>query len=177
MIGSRSLMADKAFKRQKLFGLVLVITIPLICSVIFLLAQKTWFNGISIVCSKWNDELFYYKQVQAMIDHGHPLGYWGYNEGHSLYGNFAAWNPANYILYALIGKIFGWGYYTPIIINLLLWSLTFGLIYIFLKPDIRQWIGIVAVFLALSINIRYIFSCTPESICASFLPWWITSKE
>jgi len=156
-------------KRRNLIGLMAVMTIPFICSAILLISQKTRFNGLSIVCSEWNDELFYYKQVEAMVDFGHPLGYWGYNEGHSLYGNFAAWNPVNYIIYAITGKLFGWGYITPVIVNLVIWTVTFGLIHIFLKPRAKQWIGIIAAFLALSINIRYIFSCTPESTAAAGL--------
>ena len=44
---------------------------------------------VSLITSQWNDELFYFKQVEAIINYGFPRGYYGFNESKALSLSFA----------------------------------------------------------------------------------------
>lgn len=72
-----------------------------------------------------SDEVSYYKQIEAMIEFGMPKGYWGYNESTALVGTYGAWSFFNFLPYAMLGKVIGWNYFSPIICNLLFIQLAF----------------------------------------------------
>lgn len=38
-----------------------------------------------------SDEVYYAKQLSAVVTHGVPQGYFGFNESHAEIGRFAAW--------------------------------------------------------------------------------------
>jgi hypothetical protein len=67
--------------------------LPLLCCVIHCAYQGYTIGDVYLPSSEWNDELFYFKQVEAMLSHGYPYGYFGFNESHALKLSFAAWSP------------------------------------------------------------------------------------
>ena len=123
----------------------------------------------SLLTSEWNDELFYFKQVEAIIDYGYPLGYYGFNESHALALSFAAWSPVLVWPWVLLGKIFGWTLSKIFVYNLVIYicaMLVFGTL---VKPTVKQTIFISIWFLSFFLNARYIYSGMPEVICFSHL--------
>ena len=64
------------------------------------------FGQIYLPASAWSDEVYYVKQLSAVVTHGAPQGYFGFNESHAEVGRFAAWGPAVFYLYAIPGLIF-----------------------------------------------------------------------
>lgn len=63
-------------------------------------------SKIYLPASAWSDEVYYAKQLSAVVTHGAPQGYFGFNESHAEIGRFAAWGPAVFYLYAIPGLIF-----------------------------------------------------------------------
>ena len=51
--------------------------------------------------SQNNDDLFYFKQVQGVIEYGFPQGYFGFNESHASSLSFAAWSPFTLLIWEL----------------------------------------------------------------------------
>ncbi len=155
---------------------VMLIISPIIWAVIMLLIQGIDFWNISIRSSQWNDELYYYKQIEAMVDYGHPKGFYGFNESHSLIGNFAAWNPTNLLLFSIVGRIFGWNDFVPIVVNISVWLIALCIFERVIRPTNVQKVLLFALIGAYSILVRYYFSVTPEAqiaalliICATFI--------
>lgn len=162
-------MVDYIKKNQRIINILVAVITPLIGIGILLLVKGMTLQEISIPCGDYNDELTYYKQVEAMIRYGHPQGYFGYNESHAIIGNFDAWSITTFLHFSIAGKLFGWNYITPIIVNLVLWILTFVVTTVLLKPSISQQVFISIAWISCSTNIRYIFSCAPESLVTIIL--------
>lgn len=80
-------------------------------------------SQIYLPASQWNDEVVYYKWVEGVVEYGVPQGYFGYNENHANYLNFATWSPVLNIFWVIFGKVFGWSFISPIFCNILLISL------------------------------------------------------
>lgn len=153
----------------KVLVIALAILIPVIGMIVYMMSQGLTFDQIYIPSSYWNDELFYYKQIEGVIKYGHPQGCFGYMESQALYGNFAAWNFTNILPFALVGKIFGWNPYTPIWFNMFIWIVALILFALLIKPSLIQQLYIMGFFVAYSIFDRYMFSVTPEVTVAAFL--------
>ncbi len=126
-------------------------------------------GGAYLPASEWNDELFYYKQVEAIADHGYPLGYFGFNESHALRLSFAAWSPVLVWPWILWGKLFHWALISPMLCNLLLYCVVMFFFVVLVKPGWKQWWQIAALFLLFTPNVRYILSGMPEVICFSMV--------
>ena len=80
-------------------------------ALVFLLVYEWAVYGVSLgkiylPASAWSDEVYYAKQLSAVVTHGVPQGYFGFNESHAEIGRFAAWGPAVFYLYAIPGLIF-----------------------------------------------------------------------
>ena len=157
-------------KHSNLICIVILGLLPIIS----LLVNKI-INPVSpsLLTSEWNDELFYFKQVEAIIDHGYPLGYYGFNESHALAFSFAAWSPVLVWPWVILGKIFGWTLTSVFVYNLLIYILALVLFGVFTEPDVKQTAVISVWFLAFFLNVRYIYSCMPEVICfAHMIIFW-----
>ncbi len=127
----------------------------------------------SLLTSEWNDELFYFKQVEAIIHYGFPLGYYGFNESHALSLSFAAWSPVLVWPWVILGKILGWTMKSVFVYNLLIYILALVLFGVFVKPSVKQTAVISLWYLAFFLNVRYIYSCMPEVICfAHMIIYW-----
>ena len=157
--------------KQNIIILLIAILTPVIGMALYMLKYGIGIGDISIACSAWNDELWYYKMIEAMVHYGLPQGYYGYNESHAIWGNLGGWSIAIYIPFVAIGKLVGWTYMTPIVINLVLWIASFILFVAALKPSLSQQVFVSLVWLSYSINIRYIFSATPEVLITVCFFW------
>ena len=140
---------------------------------VFICAVYAWNQGGSLSeiyfpNSEWNDEVFYYKQVEAIINNGFPKGYFGFNESHARLLSFAAWSPALYMPWALWGLIFGWSLMSPVIFNILALSILLIMYVCLLRPDFKQFGRVMLLFLLYTICARYMLSIVPEIICHCF---------
>ena len=151
-------------KKISKISIIAAIIVPIIGMLIHMLKDHYGIGDIYFPTSCWDDELDYYKQIAAMVSYGAPQGYYGFNESTAAIGTFAAWGIAPLIPYALVGKIFVWNYYTPVITNLVLWIAALVTFVAVLKPDRKQMTWAMAAWLAYSSITRYIFSLTPETI-------------
>ena len=65
-------------------------------ALVFLLVYEWAVYGVPLgriylPASAWSDEVYYAKQLSAVVTHGVPQGYFGFNESHAEIGRFAAW--------------------------------------------------------------------------------------
>ena len=137
---------------------------PLICAAIWSLCNGKTITQVYLPVSYWNDELMYYKQVEAVVKHGWPIGYFGYNESHAEILYFAAWNPVMLLPWCLWGLLFGWNLTAPVYANIFYTMLCMGGFYLLARPGKRQsaWIlGMLALFTPFT---RFLLSSTPESL-------------
>ncbi len=129
----------------------------------------TGFSGktigdVCIASSSWNDEMFYFKQVEGIVSNGIPAGFFGYNESAANLLSFGAWSPVILIPWAAFGKVFGWNLFSPIAANILFLSAALFSFAILSKPDIKKTSVISVTFLAVTPFSRYMFSVMPEII-------------
>lgn len=139
--------------------------LPLVCCLIYCGAQGRSLGEVYMPASEWNDELFYYKQVEGIVSHGYPQGYFGFNESHALKLSFAAWSPVLVYPWILWGLLFGWNLMSPVLCNILLMTLCCVLFVWLVRPSWRQ-LGILALLFCLYTSfVRYMLSAMPEIIC------------
>ena len=160
---------SKVINWIKQYRTVLIMTavfalFPLICAMIWSLWNGRTIAQVYLPASYWNDELMYYKQVEAVVKHGWPLGYFGYNEAHAESLYFASWSPVMLLPWCLWGLLFGWNLSSPVYANIFFTMLCMGGFYLLARPGKRQsaWIlGMLAIFTPYT---RYLLSGTPESL-------------
>lgn len=148
-----------------------IIMIPLLYSLlgIFICGGELG-EGYNLFFTKpvWNDEISYYKQVESIISYGKPLGYYGYNGEHALYGTFGPWGIAILIPYVIFGKIFGWNLYSPCLANIFFLCLA-NLIFILLtSPKLRDLKYILLANIFLYMNVIFSITAMSESIRCFF---------
>jgi len=146
------------------FGLLPVLFCTIYCGVY----HKT-LADIFLPASLWNDELFYYKQVDGILSHGLPGGYFGFNESHGRYLSFAAWSPVLLYIWVAWGLIFGWNLMSPIICNLVFISLCMFAFGYLARPNRRQAATIAVLLGLFSPFTRYMMSVSLEVLCCSLL--------
>lgn len=162
---------DGAYGRryQIILRAVLMAALPVFCCMVQCGLEGRKLGDVFLPASPWNDELFYYKQVDGILKSGFPLGFYGFNESHALKLSFAAWSPVLLIPWILWGAVFGWNYAAPVACNIFLLSLAAFLFMIFVKPSWKQT-GILAfLFCLFTPFVRYMLSGMPEITCFSLL--------
>lgn len=121
--GKLDINVKKYFDREKIlqrsFGLLFCLT-PLISAILFCMMDGKMITDIYIPLGGWSDEITYYKQIEGILSHGMPRGYFGYNQSKALYGSLSVWGLVPLIPYVIWGKIFGWNYCSPIFANIFL---------------------------------------------------------
>lgn len=152
-------------KHARFLTAFLVALFPIVLCVITCLIDGKSLFDVYIPASTWNDELYYYKLVEAILEHGYPRGYYGFNESHAQYLSFAAWSPVLLLPWVLWGLLFGWNFLSPVLCNLFLICLAIFIFAYVAKP--KKWqlvslLGMLAVFTPL---VRYTFACMPEITC------------
>lgn len=146
---------------------LLLALLPLLCCLVHCAMQGRSLGEVYLPESEWNDELFYYKQVEGIVRFGYPQGYFGFNESHALKLSFAAWSPVLVFPWILWGLLFGWNLMSPVICNIFLMALACFLFVWLVRPDWRQ-LGILTLLFSLYTPfVRYMLSGMPEVICFS----------
>ena len=110
----------------------------------------------------WNDEVWWWSQVDGMIKYGAPLGYMGYNGTHAAVGTFGPWGVAPLLPYMLIGKIFGWELHSMAYANVMLLSIAGFVFCLLAKPDKKQIKWVFGLYLTSYITITYSFTAMAE---------------
>ena len=158
---------DKRY--MTLLKAVLMAMLPLLCCLVRTVAEGRSIGQVYLPSSEWNDELFYFKQVEGIVNYGFPRGYFGFNESHALQLSFAAWSPVLVFPWILWGLLFGWNLLSPVICNIVLLTITMFVFVWLVKPTWKQ-LGILTVLFSLySLFVRYMLSGMPEVICFSLL--------
>lgn len=143
--------------------------LPLLCCLVYCAAQGKGIGDVYLPGSEWNDELFYYKQVESIVNYGYPQGYFGFNESHALKLSFAAWSPVLVFPWIIWGLIFGWNLMSPIICNIFLMMLCCFLFVCLVRPTWKQMGILTLLFCLYTPFVRYMLSVMPEVICFSLL--------
>lgn len=152
-----------------LFKSLLLAMLPLVCCLVYCGTQGRSLGEVYLPSSEWNDELFYYKQVESILKFGYPLGYYGFNESHALKLSFAAWSPALVFPWILWGLVFGWNLMSPVICNIVLLTLTcFAFVWL-VRPSWKQLGILTFLFCLYTPFVRYMLSVMPEIICFSMV--------
>ena len=144
---------------------VLMAALPFLCCAVSCAVQGKTIGQVYLPNSEWNDELFYFKQVEGIVRFGYPQGYFGFNESHALRLSFAAWSPVLLFPWILWGLVFGWNLMSPIYCNLFLMTLCCFLFVWLVRPSWRQTGVLALLFCLYTPFVRYILSGMPEIIC------------
>ena len=145
-------------------GLILSL-VPLLCCIVTCAVQGKTIGDVYLPASHWNDELFYYKQVEAILEYGFPRGYFGFNESQALKLSFAAWSPALVWPWLLWGLLFGWNMMSPIYCNIFIMMITMFCFVCLVKPSGKQLGMLALMFATFTPFTRYMLSTMPEVIC------------
>ncbi len=119
--------------------------------------------------SQNNDDLFYFKQVQGVIEYGFPQGFFGFNESHASSLSFAAWSPLTLLIWVIWGKLFGWsisGYYWC---NIVFLAVALAFFVKQARPKVKQMVAAgILLFLFPGLS-KYTLSCLVEAHMISYL--------
>lgn len=148
---------------------LLMALLPFLCCVVTCAAAQKSIGEVYLPASEWNDELFYYKQVESIVEFGYPYGYYGFNESHGRVLSFAAWSPVLVLPWIVWGLLFGWNLMSPIICNILLMMVSMFLFVWLVKPNGKQLGILTLLFCLYTPFVRYMLSGMPEIICISHL--------
>jgi chromate transport protein ChrA len=157
------------FQHRRVGVAVLAGLLPLLGCLLTCAGSGHTLQEVYLPTSEWNDELFYYKQVEGIIRHGFPYGYFGFNESHARALSFAAWSPFLVAPWVLMGFLFGWNLLSPVIYNILLLGIAFFTFVLLVKPSGKQLGLLTMLYLLFTPITRYLLSGMPEIICISFL--------
>ena len=150
-----------------LLAAFLLSLLPLICCLVHCGVQGYSIWDVYLPASEWNDELFYFKQVEGILEFGYPYGYFGFNESHAAKLSFAAWSPVLVIPWVLWGIIFGWNLLSPIWCNIFLMGAAIFLFVLLVKPQKKQMLTLAVLYCLFPMFTRYILSGMPEIFCFS----------
>lgn len=148
---------------------LLLALLPILCCAVGSTVQGRSIGETYLPSSEWNDELFYYKQVESIVKFGYPQGYYGFNESHGLKLSFAAWSPVLVLPWVVWGFLFGWNLMSPIICNILLMTAALFLFAWLVRPTWKQMGVLTLLFCLYTPFVRYMLSGMPEIICISHL--------
>lgn len=162
-------LKDFCIRYKYVLRAVLMALLPLVCCIVACAAQGKTIQQVYLPASQWNDELFYFKQVEGMVQYGYPYGYFGFNESHALKLSFAAWSPVLVFPWILWGVIFGWNLLSPIYCNIFLMMLAVFFYVLLAKPTWKQLGILTLLFCLFTPFTRYMLSGMPEVICFSLL--------
>ncbi len=148
---------------------VLMALLPVVCCLVRTAAEGRSIGQVYLPASEWNDELFYFKQVEGIVNYGFPRGFFGFNESHALQLSFAAWSPVLVFPWILWGLLFGWNLMAPVICNIVLLTITMFVFVWLVKPTWKQ-MGILTILFSLyTLFTRYMLSGMPEVSCFCML--------
>ncbi|MCR5256360.1 MAG: hypothetical protein K6D96_10640 [Acetatifactor sp.] len=143
--------------------------LPIIACLIHVGLSGHKLSDVSLLTSEWNDELFYFKQVEAIVNFGYPRGYFGFNESQALKLSFAAWSPVLVFPWVIWGLIFGWNLFSAFVSNIVFLTIAMVLFAILVRPTVKQTGVLTILFFSYTTFARYMLSGMPEIICFSML--------
>ncbi len=160
-------MKIKAFvqKHNRILYAFLMAMVPVLCCIVTCAIDGKSIFDVYIPASTWNDELYYYKLTEAVLEHGYPQGYYGFNESHALKLSFAAWSPVLLLPWVIWGFLFGWNFLSPILCNLAMISIAVFLFTYLAKPKKWQMLAMTVMLSVFTPMVRYTFACMPEITC------------
>ena len=144
---------------------------PLVCAFVYSLLYGHSISDVYLPASYWNDELFYFKQVEAVVNFGLPQGWFGFQEMHGSVYPFAAWSPAVLIPYIVWGWLFGWEFLSPIYANIVYNMIAMVGFALLVKPGKKQSFFLLTLLAAFAPYSRYLLSSMPETIYMSMGIW------
>ncbi len=153
----------------RLLKAFLAACLPILCCLAYCAAQGRSITDVYLPGSEWNDELFYYKQVEGILKYGYPQGYFGFNESHGLKLSFAAWSPVLVAPWLLWGLVFGWNLLSPVLCNIVLLTLAVFLFMWLVCPTWKQLGIFTLLFCLYTPFVRYMLSVMPEITCFALL--------
>jgi len=154
-------------KYERFIKAFVMMFLPLLCCIMYCAADGKWIGEVYLPTSEWNDELFYYKQVESILGHGYPQGFFGFNESHALKLSFAAWSPVLVFPWIVWGLIWGWNFMAPIYCNIFIMGLAVFIFVYMLKPTWKQLLMLALMFASFTPLTRFMLSVMPETICFS----------
>lgn len=144
---------------------MLLAALPFLCCALRVCLDGETISSVWLPGSEWNDELFYYKQVESILELGFPYGFFGFNESQARVLSFAAWSPVLVLPWLFWGLLFGWNLMSPIWCNIVFLGIVFFLYVCLVKPAWKQ-LGLTALLLCFFTPMwRYALSGMPEVLC------------
>ena len=143
--------------------------LPFVLSLVYSLFKGGFVGRTYLPAGEWNDELFYYKQVECILNGGYPAGFFGFNESQAQVLSFAAWSPVLLLPWIVWGLIFGWTFMSPVYCNIFFLTLAFVVFVLVAKPDLKQTILIAAGSVSFTHFARQMMSAMPEITCFSLV--------
>ena len=92
---------------KQLLKMICAFLFPIIVCALQCLHLGGRLGDVYLPNSQNNDDLFYFKQIEAIIEYGIPQGFFGFNESQAANLSFASWSPLTSFVGAIWGKIFG----------------------------------------------------------------------
>lgn len=156
-------------KNERIFWALAMSCIPLISCMLYCAVQGKTLLQVSILNSGLNDELLYYKQIEAVLNYGYPLGYFGYNESQAIKASFGAWSPVVLLPCVILGGVFGWTQRTPIYCNITFMTVAMFIFVWLVKPTKKQMCSVAFLYTIFTPLTRYTLSGMQECICCSLV--------
>lgn len=138
--------------------------LPLLACLLYTAVRGRSPFAVYLPAGGWNDELFYYKQIEDMILYGRPQGYFGYNETTARLLSFGPWSVVLLLPYALIGKVAGWTFAAPVLCNMLFLAAAFFIFGWCVKTSVPEKALLAAGVLSFTIMTRYVLSGMVEPL-------------
>lgn len=139
--------------------------VPLLCCMMTCALEGRSIGDVYLPASEWNDELFYFKQVEGILSNGYPQGYFGFNESHAEVLSFAAWSPVLVFPWIIWGLLFGWNLMAPIYCNIFLMMLAVFIFVLLVNPKGKQLLYLALMLPVFTPMTRFMLSGMPEVIC------------
>ncbi len=158
-------LPDWVVKYQNFIKALVMMFLPLLCCVITCALDGKSLSDVYMPASEWNDELFYYKQVESILQYGFPQGYFGFNESQALKLSFAAWSPVLIFPWLLWGLLFGWNEMSPVYCNIFVMMIAVFLFVYLVRPKLKQCLMLAVLYFTFTPMTRYILSYMPEALC------------
>ena len=152
-------------KYKLIVNALILALVPILACFIRTLLDHKGLGDVFIASGEWNDEQFYFKQIECMVRDTIPKGYFGYNESAAKVLSFGTWSPVILIPWAIWGKLFGWTLMSPIIANIVFLTIALFVFAILAKPDFKQTLFIFVLLMVTTPLTRYLLSSMCEIVC------------
>lgn len=159
--------------REMIIKAVIFGLFPLLCAFVYSLKDGHVPADVFLLSSYWNDELMYFKQVEAVVNYGLPRGWFGFNEAHGSVYPFAAWSPVILLPWVIWGKLFGWSLTAPVYANIVFHMMALCAFALLVRPTVKQSVFVLGLLGLFTPYTRYMLSGMPEAICMSLGIWFV----